>query len=452
MKRFALIFALVFMTALIFGCAGSEIADSAGSGPNDADDESGLNENDGSDEGTGDAENDTGDRKPIHQESDTAFQKSCAPVAPVPWPEPDLTGPSVVSFDAQLFFTVNGQRFFPNGFYSAPSDAIGLAEFKSEGFNVALTGGGCCGGSSLQDQIDLLNRGVDAGVMIILKPWSPRSQVLTRPDAELEAELDARTGVGGLFGWYTFDEPGLHLTSKELTERMHEVLSTYDPNHMDGLVDAPLNDFSLYVDDCAFFMVDPYPSDWIQLSYVKATMEEAWVATQGEKPIVGVMQAFSWDWYDDMIENEYHPNGLEMKNMAWQFIVHGASGLIPWNYAGDYTIHYQPEIWASYLETVAEMNELNRVILSDNQGTDLDAQTAFPTMFDYVVKSEETATWVLSVSTNERSLDVSFDLSDIGTDLCVVDYTTEETFEQDGEGRVEVEYGPLQVRILEIME
>jgi hypothetical protein len=275
---------------------------------------------------------------------------------------------------------------------------------------------------------------------------------MTRPDEELEAELDARTGVGSLFGWYTFDEPGLWGTDPALTGRMHEVLTTYDPTHMDGLVDAPMSDYHAYVDDCAFFMVDPYPSNWIPLSYIKAVMEEAKDATEGTKPIVGVMQAFSWAWYDGNTDAEYHPNGLEMRNMAWQFIVHGASGLIPWNYSGDYTIHYQPEIWSSYLADIAEMNSIMSAILSDNVTLDLAPQTKFPTMFDYIVRQEETATWVFSVSTSERRLDVSLDFSTLGNPLCIVDYTTGEVFVQDDNGRIAVEYEPLQVRILEVLE
>lgn len=379
--------------------------------------------------------------------------KGCQPVAPDPWPQPDLTaGPSTVGFDSELFFTVNGQRFFPIGFYRAPQDEPGLTQFKNEGFNVSITGPSCCGSGGLQNQIDFLELAANVGVMIILSPWSPRDQVLTRPEAELEAELDARNNVGSLFGWYTFDEPGLHLPDKTLTGRMHEVLSTYDPDHMDGLVDAPLNDFSLYVDDCAFFMVDPYPSNWVPLVYVKATIEEAQKATEGLKPIVGVTQAFSWDWYHGMTDNEYHPDGLEMRNMTWQFIVLGARGLIPWNYAGSYTIHYQPEIWATYLETVAEINALAGVILASDANLDLLLDATIPTLFDYVVKQEATATWILSVSESERSQKAQFDLSALGADLCVVDYTTGETFAQDDNGSVTVAYGPLQTRILEILE
>ncbi|MCL4235206.1 MAG: hypothetical protein KJ042_11885 [Deltaproteobacteria bacterium] len=379
-----------------------------------------------------------------------AAPRACEPTAPEAWPEPDLSGPSVVSWDGDLFITVNDQKFFPMGFYRAPEDDEGMASYRAEGFNIGLNRPGCCSGDSLAEQIDTLERAAAAGLMMIFDPWSSRGDVLTRPEEDLAAELEARNDQGALFGWYTFDEPGLDGTDKELTGRMHEVLSTWDPDHPDMLVDAPMNDFALYVDDCAIFMVDPYPSDWAPLVYVKVVMEEAKVATAGTKPIIGVMQAFSWDRYHDIEDTEYHPNGHEMRNMAWQFIVHGASGLIPWNYTGDYTIHAQPEIWASFLETVGEINELTRLVLSPNMNVNLDVETAMPTLFDYVVKQDADSSWVFTVSTNDRISTISLDLSPLGDPACVVDYTTGEVFAPDEDGRVTIPYGPLQVRIIQI--
>jgi len=376
--------------------------------------------------------------------------KTCEPLAPTTWPAPDFTDPSVISFDDQLFFTVDGQRFFPLGFYNVPQDADGLQQFKDWGFNLALTGPGCCG-SGTDPQVEFLELAKEKGVFIILHPWSNSNEVLTRPEEELAAELDARTGVGSLFGWYTFDEPALWRPSKELTERMHYILSTYAPNHPDCLVEQAMDDFNLYVDDCGFFMVDPYPVPHIFISMVKEAMVEAFEATAGLKPTVGVMQAFSWDWIYDDFAAPFRPTALEVRNMMWQFIVMGASGLIPWNYNADYTIQAVPEIWNSFLGDIAEANELMRVLLTDNSNLDLNVETTFPTMFDYLVKEEETATWILSVSTNERPGRVSLDLSAIGANLCVVDYTTAEVFPQDADGRISVRYDPLQVRILEII-
>ena len=384
-------------------------------------------------------------------DDDAVDDDECALVAPAAYTMPDLSaGPSVVSFDDQLVFTVNGQRFYPLGFYNVPNDEAGLAAFKAEGFNIALTGPGCCSGSSLQDQIDLLERAVDAEVMIIMHPWSSMESLLTRPDEELAAELDARNDVGSLFGWYTFDEPGLYGTPLEVTHRAHQVLSDYDPNHLDGLVEQAMIPFTYYMDDCAMFMIDPYPVGWMPLSFVKAMIQDAQEAAAGTKPIVGVMQAFSWDWIYGDTDVPFHPDAVEMRNMTWQYIVLGVSGIVAWNYGGDYAIRAQDEIWSAFLGDIAEINELMSVILGDNADLDLQADATFPETFDYVVKQDETATWILSVSTNTHSMDVTFDLSSLGTDLCIVDYSTGETFTQDDDGKIEVEYDGYQVRVLEI--
>ncbi len=384
-------------------------------------------------------------------DDDVTDDDLCAPVAPQAWPEADLSNPSVVSFDDQTFFTVNGQRFFPLGFYRPPGDAAGLAAYKAEGFNIALTGMSCCDGTELQEQIDYLTLAQDAGVMMIVRPWRPIEENLARPDEELAAELAARSAVGSLFGWYTFDEPGLDGTSLEVTHRAHEVLSTYDPDHPDGLVEQALVPFTYYMDDCAMFMIDPYPVGWMPLSFIKAAILDALEATQGEKPLIGVTQAFSWEWYEGDETAPFRPTPTEMRNMTWQYIVLGATGIIAWNYDEDgYTIHGQPDNWTAYLSDMAEINALMSVILSDNVALDLAAQTNFPDSFDYVVKQDETATWILSVSTNTHGLNVTLDLSALGTDLCVVDYTTGETFSQNNNGQVEVDYAGYQVRILEV--
>ena len=382
-------------------------------------------------------------------DDDAPGSGTCEPVAPAPWPEPDLADPSVISFDNDLYFTVDSQRFFPLGFYGVDQDAESLAKFKSEGFNLALTGPGCCG-SGTEAQVDFLRLAQEQGLMIILRPWSSRSDVLNLPEEVLAQDLADRTAVGSLFGWYTFDEPALHRPSKELTERTHYILSTYAPNHPGGLVEQTMDYFELYVDDCGFFMIDPYPSPHLYLSMVKESVIEANRATLGLKPTVGVMQAFSWAWIEDNFEAPFHPTAHEVRSMMWQFIIFGARGLVPWKYDGDFTLQAVPEIWSAFLEDVAEVNELMRVILADDLRIDLNAEATRPTQFDYIVKEEETATWVLSVSTNEHPSLVSLDLSLIGSDLCVVDYTTGETFEQDDAGRIQVKYDEYQIRILEV--
>ncbi|MCZ7585048.1 MAG: hypothetical protein M5R36_17920 [Deltaproteobacteria bacterium] len=397
-------------------------------------------------DGESDGDDTPGDGGNLGESGDPA----CAAVPPAPWPAANVDDPSVVSFDDKLFFTVDGARFFPIGFYHMPSDEDDLATYAAEGFNTGLSGIGCCSGTKLDDQIAQLERAQDAGLFVIFHPWSRAADVLDRPEVDLEAELDARTGIGSLFGWYTFDEPGLRDVDKALTGRMHEVLTTYDPTHLDGLVDAPLTDFSRYVDDCSFFMVDPYPSPWMPMSYVKATMLEALEATAGEKPIMAVPQAFSWAHLHGQTDEEYRPNAAEMRNMTWQFIIHGAKGLMYWNYDASYTIHHQPEIWASFLADVAEINELMRAILADDVTEDIQVDAARGDSFDYRATRVGETIYLFTVSTLEHSNDVTLDMSPFGNIACVVDYTTGETFRYLYPPYIRIPYGPLQVRVLQV--
>jgi len=439
MRAFGTLILALLLALALFACDAADDSDSEFDAASEtpAQDDDDADDNEATDEPAG--------------RSGPTIERDCEPVAPEPWPDPDFADPAEVAFDDNLFFTVDDQRFFPLGYYGVPRDEESLETFKEEGFNIALTGPGCCG-SGTQPQIDWLRLAQQEEIFVIMHPWSSSNDVLTRPEEDLEQELIERNDVGSLFGWYTFDEPALHRPSKELTERMHYILSTYSADHPDCLVEQTMDDFNLYVDDCAFFMIDPYPLPYMFINMVKYSMLEAEMATEGEKPIVGVMQSFSWEWYEGNWDAIFHPNGAEMRNMAWQFIIFGARGLIPWKYTGDYTIHAVPDIWSDYLETVAEMNELMGVILADEADIDLAAETTFPNSLDYVVKQDETATWVFSVSTNEHGLYVEYDLSALGDGLCVVDYTTGEIFEQDDDGKIRVKYDALQVRVLEIME
>jgi hypothetical protein len=394
---------------------------------------------------------DPGDNRSRAVSTGNPIPRQCKAVTPPAWPAANITSPSTIAFDDQNFYTIDGRRFFPLGFYDMPTDAAGLAQYKSEGFNIGLGGGGCCDGTDLQTQLDLLTAAQTAGVFLILTPLSNIGDLLTMTPARLAADFGPRDAIGSLFGWYTFDEPSLTGVSKTLAAGVHSVLSTIDATHLDTLTDAPVSNLDQYVNDCAAFMVDAYPSNWIPLSYVKEVMVEAEAATQGKKPVGGVMQAFSWNcvWGND--SSDYHPNAVEVRNMAWQFIIQGAKGLIPYSYDGTCTIHEQPDIWSAFLTDVAEMNALMGVLLADDFTLDLAPQTDFPTMFDYLVKREATATWALTISSSERTLAVNLDFSALGSDLCIVDYTTGDVFVQDAQGRVNVSYDAYQVRILEVL-
>jgi hypothetical protein len=221
---------------------------------------------------------------------------------------------------------------------------------------------------------------------------------------------------------------------------------------MDGLVEDDINDYGLYVDDCAFFMIDPYPSPLVPLSYVKASIEEALVATEGAKPLVGVPQAFSWDVLLGNADRPFHPTGDEMRNMAWQFIIMGGKGLIFWTYAGYYSIRFEPDVWNPFLETVAEINALTSVILENDAADQLEPESDFPELFLYSVKRTADASWVFSASLRDHRMDVTLHLAALGMNQCVVDYTTGETFTQDENGAIRVRYGANQVRILEVLE
>ncbi len=107
MKNRLMTIIAILIAGLLFGCAG------------DADDENSKDSAVDAAQTEDDDEAGDDDQSGLASDDD-GKSRACEAVAPEAWPAADFADPSVIAFDDEMFFTVDGQRFSPWVFITCP--------------------------------------------------------------------------------------------------------------------------------------------------------------------------------------------------------------------------------------------------------------------------------------------------------------------------------------------
>jgi hypothetical protein len=363
---------------------------------------------------------------------------------------PDVSSPPTeVHMDADGFFVVNGTKFFPYGFYNYPSDPAALQEFVDAGFNFTVFYGGCCQGGTLQAQIAKLELLHSYGILAAPHGFAPVDQIYSQPFATLRDWLDQRADAGALLFWYTIDEPAIWSWDPEVVEDLNNMLHTLDPDHPNGLVMAGAEDYTEYIDYTDFLMIDPYPAPLFPMNNVKYCYLEAEAACTGNQRVFGVPQAF--DWYlmygSPPPNHEWRPYVWEMRNNTYQYLTFGANGLsyFAYNY-----VYSQPDRWEGLKEIAAEVKELMPVILEPIEAIELAEEPDLPHV-DYSVREHDGIYYLMVISTWTHDLTVSYDLSPLGTELCVIDYFDDAEVEVSADNKITLDLARGEEAVLQII-
>lgn len=381
----------------------------------------------GDDDDTGDAEND--------DDSDEVGNKGCEKIPLDPVDMPDIsTGPSVVTLDGDGFFVVNGVKFFPYGFYGYPTGTEEMAEWTEVGFNTTVSFGGCCQGGTLQSQIDKLNYLNSNGIMGAPHCLAPKSQYYSESPATITDWIDQRAQTGSLLFWYTYDEPGIWSIPKQETSDVYDTLKTLDPNHPNALVMPPGEEYTEYIDYTDFMMTDPYPSPLEPLALVKYALLEAAAASNYEKRVFGVPQAFDWyyNWGTAPPGHTWRPYVWEMRNMTYQMMVFGVNGMSYFVYS---SVFSEAERWEGLKEIGTEVVELMPILLELDHSAVIEEIPDLEYV-DHALREVDGVYYLMVVSTWGNSVTVKYDLSPLGLDLCVLNYFSEEVIAVDVDGMV----------------
>ena len=398
-------------------------------------------------------ENKQGVVRPVYgaQRSDSpSGPKACERIPLEPVDLPDITaGPSVVTLDENGFFVVNDTKFFPYGFYGYPSDPTDMTEFADAGFNTAIFHGPCCQGASLSDQIDALAWLGGYGVLGAGHAFAPVSQIYSELEATLQDWLDQRIDTGALLFWYTYDEPGIWSVPKDEAQDYHLLLHDMDADHPNALVQCVNEDFTEYIDYTDFMMVDPYPVPWMPLSQVKYTVLEAAAASGGIKPVFGVAQAFDWyvEWGEAPPDHTWRPHVWELRNMTYQYLVLGVNGILYFAYN---RIIEHPDRWTGLKQIAAEVRELTPILLEPDAGIAIAEDPDLP-YIDHALREHEGIYYLMVISTWFDDATVSYDLSPLGQDLCVVEYFSGDMLEVSGEGILTLQIDQNAEKVLQII-
>ena len=174
-----------------------------------------------------------------------------------------------------------------------------------------------------------------------------------------------------------------------------------------------------------YMMIDPYPAPEFPLSYVRECYREAAASSGGAKRVFGVGQSF--DWYESVglapPNHEWRPTVHEMRNITYQYMVLGANGLFYFAYS---YVHNQPDRWAGLVGIANEVKQLMPLLVLPNSDKQV-VEEPDTLSVDYSLKELDGVFYLMLVSTWFDDVTLSYDLSALGDNLCVINYFNEET-------------------------
>jgi hypothetical protein len=245
---------------------------------------------------------------------------------------------------------VNGQPFFPILLYDVPTDPESLKKFHDHGFNMitvsktedaeAARAAGLYSATHGKKITNfdgvLMGIGMDSPVLNLKPP------LLENLKADLEksrAAVPNRPIMHAIGYW--LDEPkGVIANTLPPPEKYETVVQTID-------VSAP------YL----------YPVPYQPIRSVGEAVARASAASQGKKPLLPILQIFTWTATDR------YPTAAELKCMVYLSLIHGARGIGYYSYnhvTGKKGVTFaqdQPELWASLREINAELAQLGPFLL-----------------------------------------------------------------------------------------
>jgi hypothetical protein len=248
--------------------------------------------------------------------------------------DPALPPIKTAGYDAHGGFVVNGKPFFPILIYDAPTDAATLKQLHESGFNVVTCAPEAAEALPAQGFYSAVHAGkkVDklGGVLLVVGADSPARyfkdnliKQTTEANAKVHAFAPGRPVMNAIGFWD--NEPAGVIAGKVLPK------ATYD-------------DLVAHIDVAAPYL---YPVPYQPVSTVGDAVARAHAATAGKKPVLPILQVFTWD------AKARYPSPAELRCMVYLSLVEGADGIGYYSY-GSVTgqpkktiAEVQPELWQS---------------------------------------------------------------------------------------------------------
>lgn len=210
-----------------------------------------------------------------------------------------------------------------------------------------------------------------------------------------------------VLGWYLIDEPsGRWIGADELSEA-YQLIRSLDPKHPVYLVEADDDDFLISAKGTDILATDPYPLHRHPISTVGEYTRTGVELMGDNRPVWTVLQTFKT--YEPVGMNEHGPTRTEFRNMAYQAILGGATGLGYYSLNDpDWVIRSKP-LWDILIGFRPELELISALVL---EGEKLDG--AFGPDSEWGLWRHGSDLYAIAVNLNEEAETVSVPLEAAG--------------------------------------
>ena len=251
----------------------------------------------------------------------------------------------------------NGSPFFPIGIYWLRKER--LAEVKQLRFN----SGDYYYKLDDAEVGDLMDAAAEEGVAILLE-LSDHIRHLEVPDTTAIYQKVMRyRGHPALLAWYLVDEPADAGVKATDTMQIYERIRQLDPYHPVSLVNNRPHTFADYIGSSDVIAIDPYPVPNYPISRVSEYARQASWVSMTQKPVWLVAQAFGG------VEHwPRPPTAAELRNMVYQGLVQGVTGVFFYRYCGEDERNIQPDaLWREVRRLAQELETLSPVLMAEDR-------------------------------------------------------------------------------------
>jgi hypothetical protein len=208
-----------------------------------------------------------------------------------------------------------------------------------------------------------------------------------------------------LLAWMTIDEPSGNGVTVEQTAAAYAIVRALDPTHPVYTVEGDRNEYANYGRVPDVLTVDSYPLPNRPIANVGDDVRRAAEAAKSGRPVWSILQTFA---YPPPSAWTYLPTITEVRNMAYQSLLAGATGL------GYYALNdpgwslADSALWPGLKQFAPElglMADLSRLTPADHRNED---------GVEWAVWDKEGELYVVAVNKTDQTKAVSIALPEIG--------------------------------------
>ncbi len=300
---------------------------------------------------------------------------------------------------------IQGQPFFPFGFYDVSWESTGL-ELRNDLEQIADAGFNTIHASAtnLDEYGKFLDLAAELNVYVLSERGVDRSSL-----------INAYKDKPAVLGWSIADDVEDELTPEEVFE-VHNQVKSIDPNHITYLsgYTSTVGEYANCADVIAVQSY-PIPSDKTNLALdstfdIVSTAESA-VPTNGG--LYTNVQAFAWsEAAREGYGGSRPPTFQEVRNMTYQALMAGAKGIIYYTfYDTDWKLSENPDLWDGMKTLVPEIEQLTPALLDGSFTSFLTGvQHIFGGLWTY-----NNDAYVVLLNTSDIAKDISVTLPVEGT-------------------------------------